>query len=77
MKVKRSGGGYIDVPFLPEVVLVNLGILMQMWTGDTYLATVSCSFPAILNVLSETPAQYRAKWVAYVSHLHRFLSFKS
>ena len=40
-KVKRSGGGYIDVPFLPDVVLVNLGILMQMWTGDTYLATVS------------------------------------
>lgn len=39
LQVKKSGGGYIDVPYMPDMVLVNLGILMQKWTADTYLAT--------------------------------------
>ena len=45
-QVKRSdGGGYIDVPYIADAVLVNLGALMQQWTSDLYLATVR------LNVL--------------------------
>ena len=41
MQVKRSDGGYIDVPYMSDAVLVNLGVLMQRWTGDSYMATVS------------------------------------
>ena len=40
-QVKRSDGGYIDVPYMSDAVLVNLGSLMQQWTSDKYLATVS------------------------------------
>ena len=40
LQVKRADGGYIDVPYMPEAVLVNLGALMQQWTADVYLATV-------------------------------------
>ena len=38
-------GGYIDVPYMSEsdAILVNLGALMQQWTSDKYLATVSLS----------------------------------
>ena len=39
--MKQSNGGYIDVPYMREAVLVNLGALMQQWTADVYLATVS------------------------------------
>ena len=40
-QVKRSdGGGYIDVPYIADAILVNLGSLMQQWTSDLYLATV-------------------------------------
>ena len=40
-QVKRSdGGGYIDVPYMADTILVNLGALMQQWTSDIYLATV-------------------------------------
>ncbi len=38
--MKKCGGGYIDVPYIEEAVLVNLGALMQRWTSDKYLATV-------------------------------------
>ena len=41
--MKKSGGGYIDVPYVKDAVLVNLGALMQKWTGDKYLATVITS----------------------------------
>ena len=41
LQVKRSDGGYIDVPYMSNAVLVNLGVLLQMWTSDRYLATVS------------------------------------
>ena len=40
LQVKKSKGGYIDVPYMEEAVLVNLGALMQQWTSDKYLATV-------------------------------------
>lgn len=33
-------GGYIDVPYMADAILVNLGALMQQWTSDIYLATV-------------------------------------
>ena len=39
--MKRKDGGYIDVSYVEGAVLVNLGALMQMWTGDKYPATVS------------------------------------
>ena len=39
--MKKCGGGYIDVPYLQDAVLVNLGALMQNWTSDRYMATVS------------------------------------
>ena len=41
VQVKRCNGGYIDVPYIPDAVLLNLGALMQQWTADVYLATVS------------------------------------
>ena len=41
MQVKRKDGGYINVPYVEGAVLVNLGALMEMWTGDKYPATVS------------------------------------
>ena len=40
LQVKCSSGDYINVPYRPDAVLVNLGALMQNWTSDTYLATV-------------------------------------
>ena len=39
-QVKKCGGGYIDVPYIEDAVLVNLGALMQKWTSDRYMATV-------------------------------------
>ena len=44
MQVKQCSGGYIDAPYIPNAVLVNLGALMQRWTADTYLATVSNAY---------------------------------
>ena len=38
--MQKKGGGYIDVPYIDGAVLVNLGALMQQWTGDKYPATV-------------------------------------
>ena len=43
-QVKCSDGGYIDVPYMADAVLVNLGALMQNWTSDKYLATVHYTF---------------------------------
>ena len=43
-KVKKRDGGFIDVPYVKDAVLVNLGALMQRWTGDRYIATVCSSF---------------------------------
>ena len=40
VQVKQTSGDYIDVPYREDAVLVNLGALMQMWTSDTYRATV-------------------------------------
>jgi len=54
-QVKRcDGGGYIDVPYIADAILVNLGALMQQWTSDTYLATVRlniCTRGIILFVM--------------------------
>ena len=51
LQVKGSSGGYIDVPYCADAVLVNLGALMQNWTSDVYLATVRCTF---MTVYAET-----------------------
>ncbi len=49
-QVKRSDGGYIDVPYMRNAVLVNLGALMQNWTADAYLATVRVAVPVYIHV---------------------------
>ena len=41
MQVKLASGGYINAPYRQDAVLVNLGALMQNWTSDVYMATVS------------------------------------
>jgi isopenicillin N synthase-like dioxygenase len=40
LQVKQTSGGYTDVPYRGDAVLVNLGALMQNWTSDQYMATV-------------------------------------
>ena len=50
LQVKRSDGGYIDVPYMSDAILVNLGALMQQWTSDKYLATVSLSVSNVCTV---------------------------
>jgi len=47
-QVKHSSGEFIDVPYVPDAVLVNLGAIMQKWTADKYLATVSIKMTPIL-----------------------------
>ena len=36
----NHGGQYITVPHLPEAIQVNIGGVMQRWTGDQYIAPV-------------------------------------
>ena len=36
-----SGGEWIQADPIPGTILVNLGDLMQFWTSDRYLATVT------------------------------------
>ena len=40
MQVRRSDGAYIDVPYRPDSVLINLGVQMEHWTNKIYPATV-------------------------------------
>ncbi len=42
-KGKKCNGGYIDVTYLEDAVLINLSAIMQRWTGDIYMATVCSS----------------------------------
>ena len=35
------------MPFLEDAVLVNLGSIMQKWTGDIYMATVSLPLSSV------------------------------
>ena len=51
IQVKKTSGGYIDVPYRADAVQVNLGALMQNWTSDHYMATVRWSI--IIPSLSE------------------------
>ena len=39
--MKKADGGWIDPPLVENAVLVNLGEIMQKWTADKYIATVS------------------------------------
>ena len=62
-QVKRSdGGGYIDVPYIADAILVNLGSLMQQWTSDTYFATVRLDNNRSVSVSHSTR----------LSHVHAF-----
>ena len=40
MKVKKRDGSYIDVPYMKDVVLMNMGALLQRLTSDRYWAAV-------------------------------------
>ena len=40
-QVKHKSGDYIDVPYHPDAVLVNLGAMAENWTNSVYPATVS------------------------------------
>ena len=40
MKVKKRDGSYVDVPYMKDVVLMNMGALLQRWTSDRYWAAV-------------------------------------
>ncbi len=44
VQVKTRDGDYIDVPYMPEAVLLNGGALMQQWTGDRIYAAVRICF---------------------------------
>ena len=41
VQVKNSVGEYITVPHIPEAIQVNIGVMMQRWTADKYIAPVS------------------------------------
>ena len=41
VQVKNSIGEYITVPHVPGAMQVNIGAVMQRWTGDKYIAPVS------------------------------------
>lgn len=49
-------GDYEPAPPIPGTIVVNIGDLMQRWTADKLIATVSCSlsshiiYPGFLNV---------------------------
>ena len=42
-QVCKSDGSYFRVPLVEGGILVNVGDLMQRWTSDLYIATVSIS----------------------------------
>ena len=39
LQVQQRDGSWLDVPFLPEAFIVNVGDLMQRWTNDRWLST--------------------------------------
>ena len=54
--MRCADGSYIQAPYIPGAVLVNLGALMQRWTSDKYLATVSMEHEQNSLSLSLSPA---------------------
>ena len=40
-QARKHTGEWVQVPYVKEALFVNLGALMQKWTGGKYLATVS------------------------------------
>ena len=49
---KRSGDGWIEAVRTPGTVIVNLGIMMERWTGEKYHATVSWEFRGVSDLIS-------------------------
>jgi len=40
LQVMNAAGDWIDVPFLPGTMVVNIGDLFQRWTNDLYTSTL-------------------------------------
>ena len=40
LQLQGKDGEYLDVIPKEEVLLVNIGDLMQIWTGDRFISTV-------------------------------------
>lgn len=40
LQVQNPDGDFIDVPYIPETVLLNVGDMMQFWTGGELKSTV-------------------------------------
>ncbi|KAL6106322.1 uncharacterized protein ACO6RY_10224 [Pungitius sinensis] len=40
LQVRRRSGEFIDVPYVPGAVLVNVADLMQRWTADRFVSVV-------------------------------------
>lgn len=49
-------GEYIQAPPIPDTVLINIGDLMQRWTSDKLLASVSSH---ILNKLARKVSSFK------------------
>ncbi|XP_065899340.1 uncharacterized protein [Dysidea avara] len=64
LQVKHSSGEYINAPYVPDAVLVNLGALMQNWTADKYLATPH----RVLIPADETKRQTVRQSIAFFAH---------
>lgn len=42
-QVRTRAGDYVDIPVVPGAVLVNVGDLMQRWTDDRFVSSVSAA----------------------------------
>jgi isopenicillin N synthase-like dioxygenase len=40
LQVMNAAGAWIDVPFVPGTIVVNIGDLFQSWTNDLYTSTL-------------------------------------
>ena len=40
LQVCNRAGAWVDVPFVPDSFVVNIGDLMMQWTNDTWISTL-------------------------------------
>jgi len=46
----RELGEFVDAGFKKGGIFVNIGYLLQMWSGDVLIATVSSTDPRNINI---------------------------